>query len=67
MAYAMAGVPTLLPAEKFVATMKWGTFEGTNGLALNAAITGNVQFSGGIGYGVDSNILGARAGLRVGF
>ncbi len=69
MAFAMAGVPTLLPSEKFAATMNWGTFSGANGLALNAAmrITDNVQVTGGVGYGVDSNTVGARAGLRFGF
>jgi hypothetical protein len=58
-----------MPSEKFAATMNWGTFAGTNGLALNAAvrITDRAQFAGGIGYGPDGNILGARAGLRIGF
>jgi hypothetical protein len=69
MAFAMAGVPTLMPQEKFAATMNWGTFAGTNELALNAAVrlTDRAVFTGGIGYGVDGNIVGARAGLRVGF
>jgi len=49
--------------------MNWGTFESRNGLALNAAVrvTDNIQFNGGIGYGVDDRIAGGRLGLRVGW
>ena len=69
MAYAMAGVPTLLPAETFAVTMNYGTFQGANGLALNAAfrVGQYAQFTGGVGYGVDGNILGGRVGMRFGF
>jgi hypothetical protein len=67
MAFAMAGVPTLLPSERFAVTMNYGTFEGANGLALNAAfrLSDNIQFNGGIGYGPDQNIAGGRVGLRM--
>ena len=53
MAFAMAGVPTLLPSEKIAMAMNWGTFQGSNGLALNAAVrvSNNVQFNAGVGYG----------------
>ena len=37
MIFAMAGVPTLMPGEKPTMTMNYGTFEGTSGMALNAA------------------------------
>ena len=37
MAFAMADVPTLMPGETLAMTMNYGTFEGTSGLALNAA------------------------------
>ena len=69
MAFAMAGVPTLLPNEKFAVTANWGTFEGANGLALDAAvrITDNVQLNGGIGYGPNEHIAGGRVGLRFGW
>jgi hypothetical protein len=69
MAFAMAGVPTLLPSETFAATMNWGTFQGANGLALNAAVRvgPNVQVNGGVGYGPDERIAGGRVGLRVGW
>jgi trimeric autotransporter adhesin len=69
MAFAMAGVPTLMPNEKFAITTNWGTFQGANGLALNAAvkITDNMQLNGGIGYGPDQRIAGGRAGLRFGW
>lgn len=69
MAFAMAGVPTLMPNESFAATVNWGTFEGRNGLALNAAMRlhSNVQLNAGIGYGSNERIAGGRAGLRFGW
>jgi trimeric autotransporter adhesin len=69
MAFAMAGVPTLLPNEKFAATMNYGTFQGGNGVAINGAfrLNSNMQLAGGIAYGLDSNIAGGRVGLRVGW
>ncbi|WP_245444248.1 YadA-like family protein [Bradyrhizobium sp. Y36] len=69
MAFAMAGVPTLLPDETFAVTMNYGTFERANGLALNAALrlNRNTQFNGGIGYGPDQRVAGGRVGLRVGW
>jgi hypothetical protein len=69
MAFAMAGVPTLMPNEKVAVTMNWGTFQSSNGLALNAAlrIADNVQFNAGIGYGPDEKIAGGRAGLCFGW
>ena len=38
MAFAIAGTPWLLPTERFAVSMDWGTFQGTNALALNAAL-----------------------------
>jgi hypothetical protein len=69
MAFAMAGVPTLMPHERFAATMNWGTYQGANGLAVNTAfrITNNVQLNGGIAYGADERTAGGRVGLRVGW
>jgi hypothetical protein len=69
MAFAMARVPTLLPNEKFAATMNWGTFQGGNGLAINGAfrLNNNMQLAGGVAYGLDGNIAGGRVGLRVGW
>ena len=37
MAFAMAGSPTVLPNETFVATFNWGTFQGAHGLAVSGA------------------------------
>ena len=37
MAFAMAGTPWLLPTERFALAMDWGTFQGTNAVALNGA------------------------------
>lgn len=67
MAFAMAGVPTLMPHERMAMTFNMGTYQGAQGFAVNAAwrITDNVQFNGGIGYGPDQRIVGGRAGLRV--
>src|SRR6185503_7765635 len=69
MAFAMAGVPTLLPTEKFAASLNYGTFLGQSGLAVNAAarLSDNFPLTGGIGYGVNEKIAGGRVGLRVGW
>jgi hypothetical protein len=69
MAFAMAGTPWLLPQERFAVSMDWGTFQGTNGLALNAAMRlgTNVQANGGVAYGLNGGGAGGRAGVRVGF
>src|SRR5262249_33018429 len=69
MSFAMAGVPTVLPNEKFVFTTNWGTFQGENGAALSAAfrIYKNVQANASFAYGFRENMGGARAGLRFGF
>jgi trimeric autotransporter adhesin len=69
MSFAMAGVPTVLPNEKFVFTLNWGTFQGENGSAVSAAfrIYKNVQANASFAYGFRENMGGARAGLRFGF
>ena len=69
MAFAMAGVPTLMPNETFAMTMNWGNFQSANGVALNAALRlhNNVQLNGGVGYGANQNLVGGRVGLRVGW
>jgi hypothetical protein len=68
-AFAMAGVPTLMPNETFAMSMNWGTFQSANGLALNAAVRENnhVQLNAGFGYGPDQHIGGGRVGVRVGW
>jgi YadA-like protein len=69
MGFAMAGVPTVLPNERVAFTMNYGNFQGQNALALNGAarLNDNLQFTGGVGYSPDQNLLGARAGLRAGW
>jgi autotransporter adhesin len=69
MAFAMAGVPTLMPTEKFAAALNYGTFLGQSGFALNAAarVTDQVQVTAGLGYGANERIAGGRLGLRVGW
>ncbi len=69
MAFAMAGVPTVLPGERFVTTMNYGTFEGANALSFNGAmhVTDHIQFDAGIGYAPDQGIVGGRAGVRIGW
>jgi hypothetical protein len=69
MAFAMAGVPTVLPHEKFVFTTTWGTFQGENGAALSGAVRiyRNVQLQGSFAYGFRENMAGGHAGLRFGF
>jgi hypothetical protein len=69
MAFAMAGVPTLLSTEKFAFSASWGTFQGENGAALSGAmrIYHNVQLQGSFAYGFRENMAGGHAGLRFGF
>jgi hypothetical protein len=69
MAFAMAGVPTLLPNEKFAATINYGTFQGAHGFAINTAarLTDNMQLTAGFGYGADERLAGGRVGMRVGW
>jgi hypothetical protein len=69
MAFAMAGVPTLLPNEKVAMAFNYGAFEGANGLAFNIAtrINEHIQFNAGIAYGPNEDIAAGRVGLRVGW
>jgi hypothetical protein len=69
MAFAMAGVPSLMPDEKFAVTMNWGNFQSANGVALNAAarVGNQLQVNAGVGYGANQNLVGGRVGLRVGW
>lgn len=69
MALAMAGVPWLDRTERFAVSSNWGTFQGTNGIALNAALRlgTNVQANGGIAYGANGGGLGGRVGVRWGW
>jgi hypothetical protein len=69
MAFAMGGTPWLLPTERFAVSMDWGTFQGTNALALTAAVRlgTNVQANGGLAYGANGGGAGGRAGVRVGW
>jgi len=69
MAFAMAGVPTVLPNERVAFTMNYGNFQGQNGVAINGAMRlhDHLQLTAGVGYATNQNIVGARAGLRVGW
>jgi hypothetical protein len=68
-ALAMAGVPTLLPAERFAWSANWGAFQGENGFAggFAARLDSTVQFNGGIGLGANERTVGGRLGVRVGW
>src|SRR5262249_54177431 len=69
MAFAMGGTPWLLPTERFAVSMDWGTFQGTNAVAINGAfrLGTNVQANGGLAYGANGGGAGGRAGVRVGW
>ena len=69
MAFAMAGVPELSPGERFALMGNWGTFQGENGLAMNAAmrLATNVQLNGGVAWGLNEDVAGGRVGVRVGW
>ena len=43
MAFAIAGTPWLLPTERFAVSMDWGTFQGTNALALRHCVSAPAQ------------------------
>jgi trimeric autotransporter adhesin len=66
--------PDLVAGEKFGVRLNWGNFEGNNALALTAAgVIGTdvltsgdrLAVSGGVGYGVDQNTVGARVGVQM--
>ncbi|RUX23481.1 hypothetical protein EOA23_23675 [Mesorhizobium sp. M2A.F.Ca.ET.042.01.1.1] len=67
MAMALAGAPTVLPDEKFVTTLNWGTFEGANAFALSAGarLGSQLQLNGGIAFDPNRNMAGGRLGLRM--
>ena len=69
MAFALAGVPVVLPDEKFVLSTNWGTFQGENGAAMSAAfrLFRNLQLHGGFAYGFRENIAGGQVGVRLAF
>lgn len=69
MAFAMAGAPNLLPHERFAMTGSWGTFEGENGLAVNAVVrlAKRMQLNGGVAWGLKESMAGGRVGLRLGW
>ena len=69
MAFAISGVPWLQPTERFAVSANYGTFQGTNGIALNAALrlSTRLQAEGGIAYGANGGGVGGRAGLRMGW
>ena len=68
MAFAMAGVPTLLPHEKMAATINAGSYQGSYGSqSTRRGGSRRTRSSRGIAYGPDEKIVGGRAGLRVGW
>lgn len=69
MAFAMAGVPNLMPNERFAVTANFGTYEGRNGTAFNAAvrISEQAQLTGGVAVGINDSVVGGRVGLRLGW
>lgn len=69
MAFAMAGVPTVLPHEVVAFTVNWGNFEGENAFSAAGALRlgTNLQLNGGVAAGTGGNTFGSRVGVRVGF
>jgi len=69
MAFAMAGVPTVLPGENFAMTANWGNFEGENGFAAGAAMRlgPNFQLNAGTAAGSSGHTFGSRVGARIGW
>jgi hypothetical protein len=53
--------------QRFALSGGWGHFDDKNALAIAAAfrLNPNVQFEGGIGYGVSHSSVAGRAGLTV--
>ena len=69
MAFAMSGTPWVMPAERFAMTLNWGTFDGTNALALSGAMRlgEHMQANGGVAYGTNGGGVGGRLGVRIGW
>jgi hypothetical protein len=69
MAFAAAGVPWLQQNERVAVSANYGGFQGTNAVALNAAVrlADHWQAEGGIAYGANGGGVGGRAGLRWGW
>ena len=69
MAFAMAGVPTVLPHEKIAVTANWGNFEGENGFAAGAALRldQSWQLNAGVAAGSSGHTFGSRVGVRLGW
>jgi hypothetical protein len=69
MAFAAAGVPTVLPNERFAFTGNWGTYQGQNGFAIDGAVRlgTNIQLNGAVAWGVEEDGAAGRAGVRVGW
>ncbi|RWG76771.1 YadA-like family protein [Mesorhizobium sp.] len=67
MAMALAGAPTVLPDERFVTTLNWGTFGGANAFALSAGarLGEQLQLNGGVAFDPDQHMAGGRLGLRM--
>lgn len=67
MAMALAGAPTVLPDERFVTTLNWGTFEGANAFALSAGarLGSQLQLNGGVAFDPGQHMAGGRLGLRM--
>jgi len=65
MAMAMGG-GSLPDNKKFALGVNYGTFAGQNAFALSSALrlNANVVASGALGFGVDQNQIGGRAGLQ---
>jgi hypothetical protein len=65
MAFALAGVPTLLPGKKFALSANWGTFESENGAALSGALRvyRDMQLNASFAYGFRENVPGGRVGV----
>jgi trimeric autotransporter adhesin len=65
MAFALAGVPTLLPGKKFALSANWGTFDNENGAALSGALRmyHDMQINASFAYGFRENVPGGRVGL----
>ncbi|HKF22160.1 MAG TPA: YadA-like family protein [Candidatus Angelobacter sp.] len=65
MAFALAGVPTLLPGKKFALSANWGTFENENGAALSGVmrVYRDMQLNASFAYGFRDNVPGGRIGV----
>jgi trimeric autotransporter adhesin len=70
-ALAAGGAPSLQPGRKFAVALNYGNFNGSNAMALSSTALLHevkayaVTFNAGVGWGMNTNVIGTRAGVSL--